>query len=475
MNPRRKTSLSRQLICASLACALVGGCMVGPNYRRPPVTTPPDFKEAKGWVPAQPSDAADKSDWWTVFGDPMLNDLETRVNVSNQTIAADEAAYREAHAMVAEARAALFPTVTGSAGVTGSHNGASAGGKTTTSFQPSLGATWAPDLWGAVRRQINSAKATAQASAATLANARLSLQTELATDYINLRELDQEKRIYDEEIAADQHALDVIGNQYNAGTQAQSAVLTEQTLLQSAQAADVDLERQRALMEHAIAILVGVAPAELTLAPAPWNLKLPQIPTVVPSTVLQRRPDIATAERQAASANELIGVQVAAYYPTLSLTGDVGFDATTLGQLFNAANFFWTLGATASETIFDAGLRHARVAAARAAYDESVATYRQTVLTAFQNVEDNLAAQRVYGGELTLLTSAAQAAVRNQAITFNEYNAGTVDYTTVASSQVTALQAQLSQLQVEASRLGTAVALIEALGGGWTASDLPKS
>jgi NodT family efflux transporter outer membrane factor (OMF) lipoprotein len=348
------------------------------------------------------------------------------------------------------------------------------GSRTTVSFEPTIGATWAPDLWGAVRRQIANARFTAQASAATLANARLSLQTELATDYIQLRQYDQEKRLYDQEVAAYTRSLQVTQNKYQAGNAAQSDVLTAQTILRQTQAADADLERLRALMEHAIAVLVGAAPADLTLAPAPWSLKTPQIPAIVPATLLLRRPDIAQAERAAAAANELIGVQVAAYFPNVNLTGDVGFDATTIGQLFTASSFLWTLGSQATETIFDAGLRHAKVAAARAAYDEQVATYRQTVLSAFQNVEDNLAAQRVYQGEQTLLTSAADAARRNQTISLNEYDAGTVDYTTVATAQVSALQTQVSELQIEASRLATAVALIEALGGGWTATDLPK-
>ncbi len=494
---------------ALLLCSAASGCMVGPNYHRPPVATSPAFKEAAGWAPAQPSDAADKKDWWTAFGDPVLSSLEERVAVSNQTLAADEAAYREAHVLVAQDRAALFPTISASASVSGVHSGSgtvvanttgtsttgtgatgtgttgttgtgtsvgasSNGGRTTVTYEPTLGATWAPDLWGSVRRTINNAKFSAQASAATLANARLSLQTELATDYIALREYDAEKAVYDKEVAAFTRSLRVTENQYRAGSAARTAVLTAQTTLQTAQANQTDLIRQRALMEHAIAVLVGVPPAELTIAPAAWDMKLPAIPPVMPSALLQRRPDVASSERNAAAANELIGVQVAAYYPNLNLTGDVGFDATAIGQVFNASNFLWTLGADASETIFDAGARRAKVRGARAAYDQAVATYRATVLAAFQNVEDNLVAQKVYGDELTLIASSAQAAALNQTLTYNEYNAGTVDYTTVAATEATALGAQLSEVQIEASRLATAVALIEALGGGWTASDLPK-
>jgi len=489
----RSSHLSR-LTVAVLLASTASGCMVGPNYHRPATTAPRSFKEAKGWEPAQPSDAADKKDWWTVFGDPTLDELESRVAVSNQTLAADEAAYRAAHAIVAEDRAALFPTVTvgmsgdrtfTGAGAVGSKTanatGANSGGvkargsSTSVLYEPTVGATWEPDLWGAVRRNIASARATAQSDAALVANARLSLQTELASDYILLRQYDQEKRLYDAQVAAYTRSLQVTQNKYKAGNAAQSDVLTAQTQLQSLQATDQDVARLRALMEHAIAILVGVPPAELTIAPAPWNLQLPQIPAVLPSTLLERRPDIAQAERTAASANELIGVQVAAYYPTVSLSATAGFEHNALSNLFNISNAFWSIGGSVSETVFDAGLRGAKVRQYRAQYDEAVANYRETVLTAFQGVEDNLVAQRVYGDELVVLVSAAKAATQNQAIALNEYNAGTVDYTTVASTQDAALQTQISELQVEASRLATAVSLIEALGGGWTTADLPKS
>jgi NodT family efflux transporter outer membrane factor (OMF) lipoprotein len=326
-----------------------------------------------------------------------------------------------------------------------------------------------------VRRTIRSAKATAQADAATLANARLSIQTELATDYISLRQYDEEARVYAREVAAYERSLKVFQNQYAAGNAAKSAVLTAETTLDSAKAGQADLVRQRALMEHAIAVLVGVAPADLTIAPAAWNLKLPELPTVLPSTLLQRRPDIAAAERGAASASELIGVQVAAYYPTLSLSASGGFESDQVKNLFNASNALWSIGASATETVFDGGLRGARVRQYRAQYNEAVATYRQTALSAFQNVEDNLAAQRVYGSELALDQAAAQAAAENQTITLNEYKAGPVDYTTVAAADAAALSTELTKVQIESSRLATAVALIEALGGGWTTNQLPRS
>ena len=465
--------------------------MVGPTYHRPSAPTPPAYKEAEGWTPVNPSDAADKTDWWTAFGDPVLNGLEQRVNVSNQTLAADAAAYQAAHATVAEDRAALYPTVTAGASANRTFTGAGAAGSrfasatgaatvvsrsnTSITYVPTVGATWAPDLWGAVRRNIRSAKATAQADAATLANARLSMQTELATDYISLREFDEENRIFLKEAAADTRSLEVTTNQYKAGNAAYSAVLTSQATLASAKATQTDLIRQRALMEHAIAMLVGVPPAELTIPPAPWNLVLPQIPATLPSALLQRRPDIASSERSAASASELIGVQIAAYYPSINLTASASLESDQLANLFNVSNALWSIGASVSETVFDAGLRGAKVRQFRAEYLEAVATYRQTVLVAFQNVEDNLAAQRVYGPELALDEEAAKAATANQTVSLNEYKAGTVDYTSVAVAEATALSAELTQVETESARLTTAVSLIEALGGGWSVSQLPKS
>jgi NodT family efflux transporter outer membrane factor (OMF) lipoprotein len=476
----------RPLMLPILLCGTLGACMVGPNYHRPSVTTPPAFKEAEGWTPAQPSDAADRKDWWTVFGDPVLNDLEAKVNISNQTLIADEAAYRVAHALVAQDRAALFPTVTlngsdtatksGTGGTSIVTNGVTtgAGGAVRTVYEPSIGGTWAPDIWGSVRRTIQNAKGSAQASAATLANARLSTQTELAVDYISLRQLDEEKRILDATVAAYQRTLDITTNKYKAGVAAQSDVLTARSQLLSTQASDTDLAQQRAKMEHAIAILTGEPPSALSLPSASWSLVLPLLPASVPTTLLQRRPDIASAERSAMAANALIGVQVAAYYPTLSLTGQGGFASNELGNLFNASNSFWSVGASVAETIFDAGARAAKVRGARAAYDEAVATYRQTVLTAFGQVEDNLAAQRVYVTEEAQLKNAADVAAANETITRNEYVAGTVDFTSVVTSEALALSARNALLTVQASRLTTAVDLIEALGGGWKSSALPK-
>lgn len=478
--------LKSALFAAALAAPLAA-CMVGPTYRTPPSPVTPAFKEAEGWTPAQPSDAADRRDWWKVFNDPLLDDLEAKVAVSNQTLAAAEATYRQAHALVAQDRAALFPTLniafsdsatkSGGAGaiVTNGVSTSGPGGQVRSTYEPSIGASWAPDIWGQVRRQIQGAKAGAQASAATLAGAKLSAQTELAADYIQLRQLDEETRLLTATAAAYQRTLDITRNKYAAGVAARSDLLSAQSQLKTAQANLTDLAQQRARAEHAIAILTGAPPAALTIAPAPWSLKPPEIPATTPSVLLQRRPDIATAERQMAQANAQIGVAVSAYFPTLSLTGQGGYASSQLDQLFNASNSFWSVGAQVAEAVFDAGARRARVAGARAAYEQAVANYRQTVLTAFGQVEDNLAAQRVLAIEEGQRREAAEAADLAETIARNEYAAGTVDYTAVAAAQANALSARNSDLSVQAQRLTTAVDLIEALGGGWTTAALPRS
>jgi NodT family efflux transporter outer membrane factor (OMF) lipoprotein len=455
----RGSHLAPPLLALSLSA-----CIVGPNYHRPAAPTPMTYKETAGWTPAKPSDAADRLDWWTAFDDPILNNLEDRVAKSNQTVLAAAAAYEQARALVAEQRAALYPTVslTGAPGASGT-----IGKSTVQSYSLGLGATWAPDFFGRVRREIQSAKATAESEADDLANTRLAEQTEVALDYVQLRQLDEEKRILDATVEAYDRTLSITQNKYKVGVAAKSDVLTALAQLRSTQASDTDLEQQRPRLEHAIAILVGVPPAELTLPSAPWTLAMPTIPPGMPSTLLQRRPDIAAAERTAASASALIGVQVAAYYPSVTLTGGIGFASSELGPLLSASNAVWSAAGSAAETLFDGGARHAAVSAARAYYDEQVANYRQTVLTAFGQVEDNLAAQRVLVGEQTLSMQARDAANAAETIARNEYDAGQVDYTTVVVAQATALADRTAELQVEASRLTAAVDLIAALGGGW--------
>ncbi|HWA61401.1 MAG TPA: efflux transporter outer membrane subunit [Caulobacteraceae bacterium] len=475
--------MTKPLLPVLLASAALAGCMVGPNYHRPTAPVSPTYKEAAGWVPAQPSDAADRRDWWTVLNDPVLNELEQRVDISNQNLAAAEAAWRQSEALVREQRAALFPTVTyngsaeasggGGGGGTVTPGGTVTGGRgTTTSYRVGLGASWAPDLWGRIRRTVEAARAGAQASAADLANARLSAQTTLALDYIQLRQLDEQKRLSDATVVAYGRSLTVTQNRYNAGVAARSDVLSAQTQLANAKADDADLEQQRARLEHAIAILTGRPPAELTLTSAPWTLVPPQIPAGVPSTLLQRRPDIAAAERRAAQANAQIGVAKSAYYPDLTLTGSGGFASSELGNLFSASSTLWSVGAQLAGTLFDAGARGARVSQARAAYDQQVALYRQAVLNGLGEVEDNLAAQRVLAAEQALRDQSLAAARENERILLNQYNAGQVDYTAVVVAQTAAYGAERAALQNQASRLAAAVDLIAALGGGWTTGEL---
>ena len=484
---------ARALALASTA--LLSACAVGPNYVRPPVQTTPRFKEAEGWIRAEPADAAPRGDWWAMFNDPVLSDLEQKVVVSNQNIVAAEAAYRQAHAIVAEDRSQLFPTITANGSVTHSSSGSGStviptggtgstgttGNPSTTvisnartSYQVGLGASWAPDLWGKIRRTVEGASASAQASAADLANARLSAQSELAIDYVQLRADDELKRLTDLTVEGYRRSLQITTNQYNAGIAAKSDLLTAQTQLANAQAQSADYIRQRQQMEHAIAVLAGMAPAELTIAPASWTLAPPDVPVAIPSVLLQRRPDVAAAERQAANANAQIGVQESAYYPTLDLTGQGGFTGSNLTTLFNASNFFWSLGGSAAETLLDFGARKARVREARAAYDQAVAQYRQTVLTAFQQVEDQLAAERILGQEAPFRTEASQAADAAERIALNQYRAGTTTYTTVVVAQNTALQARTSLITNQTNQIVASLDLITALGGGWSASELPK-
>jgi NodT family efflux transporter outer membrane factor (OMF) lipoprotein len=477
------TKLFRNFLAASLALAL-GGCMVGPDYHRPAVTTPTQFKELPGWTQAVPAAAARNSQWWREFNDPLLDQLEPMVSVSNQTVRQDYANYQAALADVQVARSGLFPTV----GVTGSGTrersaggglGTSVGSGSTASAGrvSSAGSlegnvSWAPDLWGKVRRTIEENKATAQASEATLANATLSEQTALATAVIELRIADANIDLLQKTVAAYKESLRVIGNQDRAGTIAPSDVISAKTQLENAQSSLLSLGVARAQYAHAIAVLVGKNPEDLDIPHSLTQPTLPTVPGVVPSTLLQRRPDIAVAERQMASQNAAIGVAIAAYYPSISLSGADGFSQSPLAGLLHVANHVWSLGADVSETIFDAGARHGEVAAARAAYESTVANYRGTVLTAFQNVEDDLSGLRILGQQGDVLDSAVRDANRGEKIAFNEYQAGTVDYTTAATAQATALSTQQTALNVQQQRLLDTVSLYGDLGGGWSESAL---
>jgi NodT family efflux transporter outer membrane factor (OMF) lipoprotein len=478
---------SALLLGAVALVSILWSCAVGPRYVRPAAPTPPAYGESQLWTTAAPADTLERGDWWNLFKDPVLDDLEHRVNVSNQNIAAADAAYRQSLALVREARAQYFPTVTLDAGATRSGSGSKGlavgtivGGTTTTTtnpggaststlYQVSLGATWEPDVWGRIRRTLENARENAQASAADLAAARLSAQGLLATDYFQLRETDAEFKLVYTTVQAYQRSLEITQNQYNAKIVAKIDVLQAQTQLQTTQSQLAGLEQQRTTLEHAIAMLIGEAAGAFGLPEVDWVAIVPDVPIGIPSQLLQRRPDIAASERLAAAANAEIGVQEAAYFPSFNLTGSGGTAAAMLNQLFSAPTRIWSLGLSASETVFDAGLTRARTAAARAAYDQAVANYRQTVLTAFQGVEDNLAASLIMARQYELLKEASAAADAAELITLNQYRAGQIVYTDVVVSQAAALSARRSLVQSAVARQTTAIALIQALGGGWSA------
>jgi NodT family efflux transporter outer membrane factor (OMF) lipoprotein len=480
-SPARPPIRPRPRIAGLLALFLLSGCVVGPNYRRPSAPMTARFKEAAGWTPSRPMDSAPKGDWWSVFNDPDLDALEQRVAVSNQTVKEDEAAYREAHAIVAEARASFLPTLSAAAsavsakGAQGTTAPSSVSAARYSVLSPVLEASWAPDLWGRIRRTVESDKDLAQAAAADVANARLSAQASLAEDYFDLRVLDEEIGLYQKTVTAYQKFLTLTQDQVREGTQPQSAALAAQSQLLTAQSSLTALAVSRAQMEHAVAILTGVGPADLTIPTKTLTRDAPMPGAPIPSTLLERRPDIAGAERRMASGNALIGVAVSASYPSLTLSAEYGFSGSSLASLFSASNSLWSLGADASETLVDFGARRAAVAAARAAYDEDVAVYRQTVLDALQGVEDELVAMRVYARQQAFAVQAETVARQTVQLEVDAFQAGTVDSTTVIAAQASLLAASLSVLSVLEHRLQASVLLIENLGGGWSWAALPKS
>jgi NodT family efflux transporter outer membrane factor (OMF) lipoprotein len=465
--------------------ALVG-CAVGPAYQRPAFNAPLAYKQAEGWVVAAPADALERGPWWALFGDPELNALAAQVEVSNQNVAAAAAAYTQARALLAVQRAALFPVVSldGGASRSGSGSGGSSSGSGNggrNNFQATIGASWEPDVWGRLRSAGDGAAASAQASAADLASARLSAQGELAIAYFGLRQADTERALLTETLTGYERSLQIARNRYAAGIVARTDALQAETQLANAQADALGLARSRAQYEHAIAMLVGKTPAELQITPrddgsasvprTPQTPLVPEVPLDLPSTLLQRRPDIAAAERRVAAANAQIGIAQSAYYPSLGLKASLGVSASSAGALFNASSLLWSLGVSAAQTLFDAGATRERVNAAAAANDEAVARYRQTVLVAFRDVEDQLAATRVLREQEALRRQAAEAAAQVQAQVQHRYEAGQVSYSEVVAAQVSALNARRALMQLVTDRQTTAVALIQSLGGGWHAPE----
>jgi NodT family efflux transporter outer membrane factor (OMF) lipoprotein len=472
--------VSRRKREAWVVCAIAGlaACSVGPNYVRPPVETPSAYKEAQGWKQAEPRDERPRGNWWEVFNDAQLNALVTQVAITNQTIKAAEARVREARALTQAARAAFFPIVTANASATrsGGRGGAAGGSVDSTggqvarvgnSYNVSLDVNWEIDLWGRVQRTVEASEATAEASTADLESARLSAQAQLAEDYFLLRAQDAQIRLLNDTVAAYERSLQLTRNQYAVGVVGRADVAQAETQLKSTQAQAIDATVQRAQLEHAIAILVGKPPADFSVVAEAVPTVFPVIPVELPSELLERRPDIAAAERRAAAANAQIGVAESAFFPSLTLSATGGFQSSVLSQLFSLPSRYWSLGPALAQIIFDAGLRRAQTAQAIATYDENVANYRQTVLTGFQEVEDNLAALKILEQEAAVQDEAVKAARESLAIVLNQYRAGTANYLAVVVIQAAALNNERTAISILGRRLTASVTLIKALGGGW--------
>ncbi|MCA1855072.1 efflux transporter outer membrane subunit [Massilia oculi] len=456
-----------RLTTLALATSLAAGCAVGPAYQRPGTPEPAAFKEAEGWVAAAPADALERGPWWQLFGDPVLDGLAASVDVSNQNVALAVANYAQARALVQQQRAALFPSL----GLNlGADRSGVRGQGADTSYRLNLGGSWEPDVWGRLRAGVASAQAGLDASAADLASARLSAQGELAANYFALRALDAQSALLGRTIAGYERELRITENRFNVGIVARTDVLQAQTQLASARNDALGLARQRAQFEHAIAILVGRAPAEFALAALPdWRASVPAVPVGVPSLLLQRRPDIAAAERDVAAANAEIGIARSAYFPNIGLSASLGTGGSRVGDLVSASNAAWSFGLSAAQAIFNAGATRASVAGAEARHQAAVARYRQTVLNAFGQVEDGLTAVRVLEQQQALRQVASEAADKVEQQIMNRYRAGQVSYSEVVQAQATALNARRALVQVQADRQAAAVALIQALGGGWRA------
>jgi NodT family efflux transporter outer membrane factor (OMF) lipoprotein len=463
------------------AAFAVSACTVGPDYGRPDAPVPAQYKEA-GWKVGEPLDVIDRGAWWSIYKDPMLDDLEKQIDISNQNLKAAAAAFEQSEWIVAQARAGFFPTGdlnasaqrsrTGGGSI--SSTGAGRTGFLSSTFSTSVSASWVPDLWGRIRRAVEGDVASAQASAADLASARLAAQGALASDYLQLRVSDELRRLLDAAAKYYAESLRITRNQYQSGTADQSAVSQAEAQLEATQSQAIATGVTRAQLEHAIAVLIGKPPAEFSIPPTEVIIAVPVMPPEMPSALLERRPDIAAAERLMAAANAQIGVFVAAFFPDITLSGNYGTSAVLLHRLLATSSRFWSFGSTLVQTIFDAGARSAQVEEARAVFDQDVANYRQTVLTAFQQVEDQLAALRILAQQADVQDKAVAAAFEAERIINNQYLAGTVAYTSVIVAQQTALADAETAVNIRQSRLVASAALIQALGGGWDAAQLPS-
>jgi NodT family efflux transporter outer membrane factor (OMF) lipoprotein len=459
---------------SSILVAVLAGCTLGPDYHRPDAPAVDVFRETPpGWKQAEPRDDIERGRWWEMFGDPQLSGLIEKIDVSNQTLAASEAQYRQALAALGISRAALYPTLDANATAVRSHSpgstlGGTTAGRTLTSYGGRLTAQWELDLWGRVRRSVEAAEAAARASTADVGAARLSLQAQLATSYFQLRSLDAQARLLDDTAGALRKSLELTENRYRAGVVARADVVQADAQLKSTLVQTIDLGVQRAQLEHSIAVLTGVPPSGLAIASVrSFDIGVPAIPPGLPSALLERRPDVAAAERRVHASNAQIGVAKAAYFPQLTLTALFGFTSPDVSVLFTGPSRQWSVGPSVAQSIFDAGLRRSQTEQAIAAYDATVANYRQVTLSAFQEVEDNLSALRILEEEARSEEEAVQAARLSLSLVLNQYKAGTVSYLNVVTAQTALLNEERNAVGIQARRLAAAVALIRALGGGW--------
>jgi NodT family efflux transporter outer membrane factor (OMF) lipoprotein len=474
----------RLLACAALAAlAALAGCTVGPDYARPAMPVAATYKElaGTGWTLAQPADTAPRGDWWAIYGDATLNTLVAQVASANQNVQAAQAHFRAARANVAQQRSSYFPLVTAGAAFSRTRTSenvlyTSKAGRTINDYVAGVDATWEPDIWGRVARNVEAARANAQASAADMQAVLLSMQAELATDYFELRGIDRERQLLDDTIQAYRESLELTQHRYDGGIATDADVGQAQTQLETTQAQAIDLGVQRAQLEHAIAILIGQSPSTFSLPVIPkaaYTVHAIASPPGLPSTLLERRPDIASAERHVAAANAQVGVATAAFFPSLVLAVTGGLEATNYSQWLVAPARFWSLGPSLAGTLLDFGGREAVRNEARAQYDASVAQYRETVLDAFGEVEDNLAALRVLEQEALAQDRAVDAAQRTLATIENRYRSGAITYLDVVVAQTTALTNERQAVAISRRRMAASVALVKALGGGWRAADLP--
>jgi NodT family efflux transporter outer membrane factor (OMF) lipoprotein len=477
-NRAHRGSLSVALLFAGLS--VLSGCAVGPRYAKPAAPAPPAYKELPpNWKAAEPNDQGAKGKWWQVFQEPQLDALEDQIDVSNQTLKAAQAQFEQARALVRINRSAQYPNVTAGVSATRSHlaanrpNGKLSPNNTYTDLQVPVDASYEVDVWGRVRKTVEAARANAQASAADLENVSLSLHAELASDYFQMRALDAEEQLLNSTVAAYEKALELTRNRYSGGIVSQVDVAQAETQLETTRAQAVDLGVQRAQFEHAIAVLTGQPASTFALAITPLASVPPVVPVGLPSELLERRPDVAGNERRMAVANAEIGIARAAYFPTISLGATGGFESTSITNWFNGPGGFITAGASAIETVFDAGRRRAVSDEARAAYDQSVANYRETVLGAFQEVEDNLAALRLLEDEAKTQDAAVASAQHSLLLSTNRYKGGVATYLEVITAQSIALTDQRVAVEIAGRRMTASVSLIKALGGGWNAANLP--